>query len=154
MLKRPFPVLVACLLMACSDDPSPLEPLQDFTYALATNSCGPADGGITVVYMATSPFHSVPPSAPYLQVHLPKSLSAISNGSVFPVSESFADANVWFHGSGIERTANRGEVGVTSTSSATISTLVHGYVDLGFTDGFRLRGTFIAAWLPRQIRCG
>ena len=147
-LRRPILVLLAALLASCSDDPAPVAPLQDFTYAMATPACGPADGPMVLIYLATSPFESQP-SAPFIQVHIPKSFDDVNAGAVFPVSESLSDANAWFRGSGVERTANGGEVGVTSKS-----TVLSGYIDLRFPDGYRLRGSFIASWVPRQMLCG
>jgi len=149
MLKRFLPHLCVCLAAACSDDSSPLAPLQDFTYAMATPACGPADGPMVLIYLATSAFESQP-VAPFIQVHIPKSFDDVDAGAVFPVSESFSDANAWFRGSGVERTANGGEVGVTSKSTMVLS----GYIDLRFPDGYRLRGSFIAKWVPRQMLCG
>ena len=150
MLRRSFRGLLACLLVACNNEPAPLEPLRDLPHAAATNACGPADGAIVVVYLASTPIQSLQPSAPFVQVHIPKSFAELGAGSVFPISESLTDANAWFHGSGVERTANGGEVGVTSTSA----TAMTGYVDLRFPDGVRIRGTFSATWEPQQVLCG
>ena len=147
-LRRPILAMLAVLLASCNDDPAPLAPLQDFTYAMATPACGPADGPMVLIYLATSPFESQP-EVPFIQVHIPKSLDDINSGAVFPVSEAFSDANAWFRGSGVERTANGGEVGVTSKSPT-----VSGYIDLRFPDGYHLRGSFIASWVPRQMLCG
>jgi hypothetical protein len=150
VLKRFVPVLVACLSAGCGNESAPLAPLRALPHAVATNSCGPADGPLVVVYLASMPIESLQPVAPFVQVHIPKSFAELGAGSVFPISESFTDANAWFHGSGVERTANGGEIGVTSTSA----TAMAGYVDLRFPDGVRLRGTFTANFQPRLMLCG
>jgi hypothetical protein len=147
-LKGPILALLPALLASCSDDP-PVAPLSEFPYAMATPACGPADGPVVLIYLASTAFEQQP-SAPFVEVHIPKSFADVGVGAVFPVSESFSDANAWFRGSGVERTANGGEVGVTSKSTMVLS----GYIDLRFTDGFRLRGSFFASWVPRQMLCG
>lgn len=150
MIKRSLPALLLCLAAACSDDSAPTEPVNGLPYAVATNSCGPADGAMVAIYLAAQPVESLQPVAPYVQVHIHGSFADLAAGSVFQVSDSFQDANAWFHGSGVERTANGGEIGVTSRTSTAIA----GYVDLRFPDGARLRGTFSANWTPTQLLCG
>jgi len=150
VLKRLIPTFLAGLILGCSDDPAPLEPLRGLPYAVATPSCGPADGPAVLIYMASMPIESLQPVAPFVQVNIWRSITALDAGSVVPISESLSDAGAWFRGSGIERTANGGEVGVTSKSATTVS----GYIDLRFPDGFSLRGSFTATWTPRQMLCG
>jgi len=150
VIKRSLPALLVCLAAACSDESAPTEPVNGLPYAVATNSCGPADGAMVAIVLAAQPVEALQPVAPYVQIHIQGSFDALSAGAVFPISESYQDANAWFHGSGVERTANGGEIGVTSRTSTAIA----GYVDLRFPDGVRLRGTFSAAWEPRQLLCG
>ena len=146
-----IPVLIATIwLLACGSD-SPLEPLEGLPHALATNSCGPADASVVLVYIASQAIELPQPVAPYLQVHIPVSFGELARGDVFEVGESLEDANVWFYRSGLEtRIATRGEVGVTHTDASAIS----GYVDLQFEDGATLRGSYTASWHPRQLFCG
>jgi hypothetical protein len=142
--------IALCVLLACNDE-GPLEPLSEFPFALATPSCGPTDAPIVAIYLATQSFEVSQPVAPYVQVHVPTSSSQLKAGDVFEVNELFTAANAWFHGSGVEtREADRGEIGVTAFSASTLS----GYVDLEFNGGPRFRGTFVAAWQPRQLFCG
>ena len=150
MLKRPVFGLVACLLLACSDDSAPLEPLSELPYAVATPSCGPADGPAVLIYLASMPIESLQPVAPFIQVNIWRSITDLNPGTVVPISESLSDANVWFRGSGVEREATGGEVGVTSRTSTTLA----GYVDLRFADGPGMRGSFTATWTPREMLCG
>jgi hypothetical protein len=150
VLKRPVIGLLGCLLVACSDDPVPLEPLSELPYAVATPSCGPADGPAVLIYLASMPIESLQPVAPFVQVNIWRSITDLNAGTVVPISESLSDASVWFRGSGIEREATGGEVGVTSRTSTTLA----GYVDLQFADGFTMRGSFTATWTPRQMLCG
>lgn len=150
MLRRAC-LTLALLLTAACDDETPLAPLSELPYALATNSCGPTDAPSLLIYLASQPFDAGQPVAPYVQVHLPASVGELSTDKVFQVGESYTAANAWFHGSGVQtRTANGGEVGVSAPTSVTIS----GHVDLRFPEGARIRGTFIADWQPRQILCG
>ena len=82
---------------------------------------------------------------------MPIASSQLKAGDEFQVGELFSEANAWFHGSGVEtREADGGEVGVTAFNASTLT----GYVDLEFTGGPKFRGTFIAAWQPRQLLCG
>ena len=146
-----IPTLIAVVwLFACSSD-SPLEPLDGLPHALATNSCGPTDAPIVLVYLASQPVDLQQPVSPFLQVHIPVSFTELTRDAVFEVGESFHDANAWFYRSGLETTtATRGEVGVSHVSAGAIS----GFVDLEFEDGTRLRGSFSASWQPRQLLCG
>ena len=139
-----------CFLAACSDE-TPLEPLSQLPFAYATPSCGPTDAPIVLVYLAAQSFELAQPVAPFVQVHFPSASSQLKGGDVFRIGERFTDANAWFHGSGVQTTqATSGEVGVTAFSG----NLLSGYVDLEFADGPVFRGTFIAAWQPRQLLCG
>jgi hypothetical protein len=141
---------MACLLVGCGDDSAPTEPVSGLPHAAASNSCGPADGAAVVIYLASMPIESLQPVAPFLQVHIWRSITELGAGSVIPISESISDANAWFRGSGVERQATGGEVGVTSRSATSLG----GYVDLRFADGPRMRGTFTATWEPRAVLCG
>jgi hypothetical protein len=152
VLRRIYLGLTACLVAACSDGSEPTEPVSGLPHAAASNSCGPADGPAVVIYLASMPIESLQPVAPFLQIHIWRSITELDAGSVIRISESISDANASFHGSGVEmKTANDGEVGVTSKST----TVIAGYVDLRFPDGPRFRGTFSAAWEPRNLLlCG
>jgi hypothetical protein len=151
MIKRSVPALLACLIAACGDASVPTEPVSGLEHAVATNSCGPADGPAVAIYLAAQPVESLQPVAPYVQVQIGESFTALAAGSVYQVSDFFMEANAWFHGSGVEmKIANDGEVGVTTKSSTALT----GYVDLRFPDGLRFRGTFSANWEPRQVLCG
>lgn len=138
-----------CVLAACSE--TPLEPLSELPYAYATPSCGPADAPTVSIYLAAQSFELPQPLAPFVEVHLPSASSQLKAGDVFRISELFTEASAFFHTSGVEtRVANGGGVGVTEFKANILS----GYVDLEFTDVPRVRGTFIAAWVPRQLLCG
>ena len=144
-------LIVAFLVLIACDDEGPLEPLSEFPFALATPSCGPTDAPIVSIYLATQAFESSQPVAPYVQVQLLESEADLHAGDVFEIRALFTEANAWFHGSGVEtRAANRGEVGVTSFTNSTLS----GYVDVEFPGGSTFRGSFVAAWQPRQMLCG
>ena len=142
--------IALCVLSACRDD-TPFEPLSALPFAYATPSCGPTDAPIVAVYLAAQSFDLTQPVAPYIQIHLPSASSELKAGDVFRVRELFTQANAWFHGSGVEtKAATSGEVGVTTFGAGTLS----GYVDLEFPGGQTFRGTFSAAWQPRQLLCG
>jgi hypothetical protein len=148
--RRSLSGLLVCLLLACGDESAPLEPLRDLPYAAATNSCGPTDAPIVVIYLSAQLIQSLQPVAPFAQVHLPRSFAELTTG-VFRIGQSLADANAWFHGSGVEtKTATGGEVNVTDVRSSGLA----GYVDLVFPDGVRFRGTFASTWQPKQLLCG
>ena len=150
MLKRSVSTLLAVLVLSCSNESAPLEPLSELPYAVATPSCGPADGPAVLIYLASMPIESLQPVAPFVQANILRSITALDAGTVIQISESLSDANAWFRGSGVERQATGGEVGVTSRTTDTLA----GYIDLRFTDGAPLRGTFSATWTPRQMLCG
>jgi hypothetical protein len=136
--------------VACSNESAPIEPLRDLRYAAATNSCGPTDASIVLIYFAAQPIQSLQPVAPFVQVHLPRSFAELNTG-VYPIGQSLANANAWFHGSGVEtKTATGGEVSVTDVKSYGIA----GHIDLVFPDGVSFRGTFASTWQPRQLLCG
>jgi hypothetical protein len=137
-------------LLACGDDSAPLEPLSELPFAVATPSCGPADGPAVLIYLASTPIESLQPVAPFVQVNIWRSITELGAGSVVPISESISDATAWFRGSGVERQATGGEVGVTSRTTTALA----GSVDLRFADGPAVRGTFTAKWEPRQLLCG
>jgi len=149
VLKRSITTLLAGLILSCGDGGVPLEPLSELPYAVATASCGPADGPAVLIYLASMPIESLQPVAPFIQVNILRSITALDAGTVIQISESLSDANAWFRGSGVERQATGGEVGVTSRTTDTLT----GYIDLRFTDGAPLRGTFSATWTPRQMLC-
>ena len=141
--------LALCFIPACGE--TPLEPLSELPFAYATPSCGPTDAPIVLVYLAAQSFELAQPVAPFVQVHFPRSSSVLQAGDVFEIEEDYMEANAWFHGSGVEtRQAIDGEIGVTAFSANTLS----GYVDLEFPGGPTIRGSFIAAWQPRQLLCG
>ena len=150
-MSRLSPLAIAfCFLVAC-DDETPFEPLSEFPFAYATPSCGPTDAPVVLIYLATQPFESSQPVAPYIQVTVPSASSELKAGDVFDVGEPLTEANAWFHGSGVEtRTANDGEIGITAFSANVLS----GYVDLEFSGGPTFRGAFTADWQPRQLLCG
>jgi hypothetical protein len=142
--------LAACLFAACNDE-TPFEPLSGLPFAYATPSCGPTDAPSVLLYLAAQSFELPQPVAPFIQIHIPKG-DPLTAGDVFQIGEDFiTEANAWFHGSGVEtRQARGGEIGVTAFNANTLS----GYVDLEFENGPTFRGTFIAAWHPRQTFCG
>ena len=150
-MSRLSPLAIAfCFLVAC-DDETPFEPLSEFPFAYATPSCGPTDAPIVVIYLATQSLELPQLVAPYVQVNVPNASSELKAGDVFQVGELYTDANVSFHGSGVEtRTANDGEIGITAFSANVLS----GYVDLEFAGGPAFRGTFTATWQPKQLLCG
>ena len=151
MIKRSLLGFLACLSAACGDESVPTEPVPGLPNAVATNSCGPADGPAVAIYLAAQPVESLQPVAPYVQVNIQGSFNALGAGTVFRITESYQVASAWFHGSGVEvKIANDGEVGVTTKSATGLA----GYVDLRFPDGLRLRGRFSANWEPRQMLCG
>ena len=143
--------MVMWAAVACRDG-SPLEPLSALTYVTAIPSCGPADGPATVILLASAAFELPQPSAPYIQVFVPRRFTESSSGEVFEIGENFdEEANAWFYRSGVEtQSATRGEVGITSLRENTLT----GYVDLVFPDGVRMRGSFIASWQNRETFCG
>lgn len=141
--------LAPCFIPACNE--TPLEPLSELPFAYATPSCGPTDASIVLVYLAAQSFELSQPVAPFVQVHFPRASSELRAGDVFEIDEDYMEANAWFHGSGVAtRQAIGGEIGVTAFNANTLS----GFVDLEFLEGPAIRGSFIAAWQPRQLLCG
>ena len=142
---------VLSVLLACNDK-GPFEPLSELPFAYATNSCGPTDAPTVVIYLAAQSFQLPELVAPYIQVNVPVASSELKAGDEFEVQEDWTGANAWFHASGLEpRAANHGEVGITAFGANALS----GYVDLEFAGGLQFRGSFVAAWQPRQLLlCG
>ncbi len=143
--------MVMWAAVACNSR-SPLEPLSALPYATAVPSCGPVDGPATLIYLASAPFELTDPSAPYIQVFVPRRFTEDARGDVFQIGDQFnEESNAWFYRSGVEtQSATRGEVGITSLRENVLT----GYVDLIFPDGVRMRGSFIASWQNRATFCG
>lgn len=150
-MRKTILPLVIFLVAACNEN-SPLEPLTALPHAAATQSCGPADGPATLIYLASTPVELLQPSVPFIQVFVPRRFTESTPGDVFVVGEDFnEEASAWFHRSGVEmQSARRGEVGITALRGNQLT----GYVDLVFPDGVRMRGSFTASWHSREILCG
>jgi hypothetical protein len=143
-------VLVTVLAAACGGEP--LEPLDGLPHALATPSCGPADEAIVAIYLAAEPIESLQPAVPFVQVHIPASLSGLRAGQEWHVLDFPTRLTAWLYDDNgtTFRLADRGEVGISEASSSEIT----GYVDLRFQGGTRIRGRFEADWQPRELLCG
>ncbi len=144
-------IAVASLMMACRSNRI-LEPIDGLSHAVASNSCGPADGPATIIILASGPVELPQPPVPYVHVFVPRRLSEATSRAVFKIGDDInEDSNAWFFRSGVEqKSANRGEVGITAVRGNQLT----GYVDLEFPDGARIRGSFAATFQPRAILCG
>jgi len=128
-----------------------VDPPSGLAHSLATPSCGPADEPFTAIYLAAVPIESLQPPVPYVQVHVPESFAGLRAGLKWTVGESFPGGSAWLYSSASSPVAaNGGEVGITGASEDAVV----GYVDLRFSNGSRIRGTFDARRQSRQLLCG
>jgi hypothetical protein len=139
------------LAAACNSDRL-VKPVDGLPYALATPSCGPADGPATIIVLASTPVELPQPSVPYIQVFVPRRFTESTRGDVFEIGDDINEnSNAWFYRSGVEtKSARRGEVGITALRGNQLT----GYVDLEFPDGARIRGAFSATFHSVATFCG
>ena len=123
-------------------------PPEGLSHALAMNTCGPADGPATSIYLAGEPIEGVQPSSfPYVRIAIWHGVTELAGGS-FRV-----DTDV----SGVYYTApNTFEIA--SGGSVTVERVGTNYRITGVSHllfpSRRVVGTFTAPWVQLELLCG
>jgi hypothetical protein len=145
-MRRPV-ALLPCLLafgLGCGNVSGPPEGLS---HSLATNTCGPADGPATAIYLAPEPIQAVSPSYPYVRIAIWQDVTQLA-GETFRLDG--AASALYTPGAGTFEVASGGSVTIKRVGP---QTLVEGVVDLQFSFR-RVLGTFSAAWVQLELLCG
>ena len=139
---------LSCLLafgLGCGSASGPPEGLS---HALAMNTCGPADGAATAIYLAGDPIEGVAPSSfPYVRIAIWRGVTELAGGS-FRVD---THASGWY-------VTGPTTFEIASDGSVTIERVgtdyrIDGVSDLQFPSR-RVHGTFSANWVQLELLCG
>ena len=123
-------------------------PPEGLSHALATNTCGPADGPATWIYLAGDPIEGVQPSSfPYVRIAIWRGVTELAGGS-FRVDTDVS--GVYFTGPNTFEIASRGSVAVERVGT---DYRITGVSDLRFPSR-RVVGTFTADWVQLELLCG
>jgi hypothetical protein len=142
-------VIVAAVLAACTSDV--IVDLNEIPFAQAIASCGPADGPTVEVFLSATAFDN-PPAAPYLRLVFPASLSQLK-AQRFPVDGKY-DAAYALKVEGGSNAIATATSGALTVNAVRADSTIDGAIDVRFTDGTRVRQSFLAAWRGRRILCG
>ncbi len=123
-------------------------PPEGLSHALAMNTCGPADGAATSIFLAGEPIEGVQPSSfPYVRIAIWREVTQLAGGS-FRVD---TDAVGWyFTGPNTFEIASGGSVTVERVGAGY---RIDGGSDLRFSSR-RVLGTFSANWVQLELLCG
>ena len=131
--------------LACGSVSGPPEGLS---HALAMNTCGPADGAATSIYLAGEPIEGVEPSSfPYVRIAIWRGVTELAGGS-FRVDADVS--GVYFTGPTTFEIATGGRVTVERVGAGY---RIDGVSDLRFPSR-RVLGTFSANWVQLELLCG
>ena len=130
-------------LVAC-DDAGLLAPPAGLSHAVATSSCGAADGPAIALYLKGSEITGLPLSEPYLQVSVTGSLDALTAGRSWRIDEHHDNWAAFRSSTTDYEVAMSGVVAVTSAGADTIE----GNLILSFPSGREIRGGFHARRMP------
>ena len=123
-------------------------PPEGLSHALAMNTCGPADGAATSIYLAGEPIEGVEPSSfPYVRIAIWRDVSQLAGGS-FRVNTDAA--GLYFTGPNTFEIASSGSVTVERVGAGY---RIDGVSDLRFPSR-RVLGTFSASWVQLELLCG
>ncbi|MGE5803977.1 MAG: hypothetical protein ACM358_17160 [Gemmatimonadota bacterium] len=125
-------------------------PTADFTHAVSTFLCGPADGPATAVLLARDPIDGLQPSNPYVSVVIQRPASGLA-GTTWVVRTNLGNVSaVYVTGSGQQEEATSGTVRITRVVA---QERVEGSVDLRFPSR-NVTTAFSAPWIESFILCG
>lgn len=122
-------------------------------YAVAAQSCGPADGPAVSIYLTPEVVHSLEPVAPYVRINILQPLDRITERT-WTLNGAASDADgaaVYYTGAAGFEIATGGEVRVYTVDP---DRTLHGFADLRFPTLGRVRGEFDAVWNSRVTMCG
>jgi hypothetical protein len=112
------------------------------------NTCGPADGAATSIYLAGEPIEGVEPSSfPYVRITIWHGVMELAGGS-FRVDTDVA--GLYFTGPNTFEIASSGSVTVERVGAGY---RIDGVSDLLFPSR-RVLGTFSANWVQLELLCG
>lgn len=139
---------VSCVLAFSLGCGSVSGPPEGLSHALAMNTCGPADGAATSIYLAGEPIEGVEPSSfPYVRIAIWRGVTQLAGGS-FRVD---TDVTGWyFTGPNTFEIASGGSVTVERVGAGY---RIDGVSDLRFPSR-RVLGTFSANWIQLELLCG
>jgi len=141
-------VFAAFALLGCGGDAAP-GPVPGYSFAYATNECGPADGPAMTLYLSERAVDSLPPAGAHLAV-------AVWVGRDAAVGRTFSSSDQPALGFATEcGPAFRCDPAVAwrVTLRGFARDTLDGSVDLRL--GQRVvAGSFRARWMPRGIYCG
>ncbi|HSA55515.1 MAG TPA: hypothetical protein VLE53_07410 [Gemmatimonadaceae bacterium] len=146
-------VLLPGLLLVPSscDDPESPRPLSEYPFALATRSCGPADGPAMAIYLTPTEATDLP-VVPYFQFYLMRSPAELEGRTwVWPSADETVAA--W------ECTVTGGAcaespAGAIALGRFAVDSAIAVVVDLRRQNGERVRAHATARWLGREVICG
>ena len=120
-----------------------------FSYAAATNDCGPADGPAVSIYLAAVPLQALQPPTPYVRLIVWQPVGRLAGrswslgaGEAAAVRAESNDATDW---------ATSGNVIVEAVDA---DNTVRGSAELWFPDATKLTVTYAAVWIPSTTFCG
>ena len=140
-----LPGFVLAFSLGCESVSGPPEGLS---HALAMNSCGPADGAATSIYLAGDPIEGVEPSSfPYVRIAIWYGVTELAGGSFHVDTDASA---LYFTGPDTFEIASGGSVTVERVGAGF---RIDGVSDLRFPSR-RVLGTFSASWVQLELLCG
>jgi len=143
MVKR---LSVLALSLGCSVFTGP----GNFSHAVATFGCGPADGPATWITLASRPIPPAGPRFPYVAIMIDEPLSALAGRTFLAGSGGTAGATYVAFLNSFEY-ASMGRVIIGSVDA---DSTIHGEVSLTFPSR-QVVGAFTAPWIQRTgILCG
>jgi hypothetical protein len=123
-------------------------PPNGLSHALAMNTCGPADGAATSIYLAGEPIEGVEPSSfPYVRIAIWHGVTQLAGGSFRVDTDAAA---LYVTGPDTFEIASGGSVTVERVGA---SYRIDGVSDLRFPSR-RVLGTFSANWVQLELLCG
>lgn len=150
--SRTFRICVLALLSVSCSSGSIVGSTEILPYAVAAQSCGPADGPAVSIYLTPDVVRSLEPTTPYVRINILQPLDRLTERS-WRLNGAAADADgaaVYYTGAGSE-IATDGEVRVSTVDP---DRTLHGFAELRFPTLGRVRGEFHAVWNPRAMLCG
>ena len=142
--------MVISFSMACGGSGISAPPVG-FTYAIATRSCGPADGPAVAIYLAPDPVTSLEPATPYVRMYVAESVNALA-GRTWILAGSKSAGGAWLHSAASNYEIATG--GYMIVSSVSSDNTIEGKVNITFPNAGRIRGGFRAVWVPNTVLCG
>lgn len=150
MIKRSA-LLLACaaalyLGLSCEASTGP----RTFPWAVATFSCGPADGPATGIALARKPIQDLHPSYPYVSVLIQRSVSDLGETEWNVEADSFDISATYVRGANHSEQAIAGTVRIDRVGS---DKQVEGRVELRFPST-QVSDGFSAVWVESLVMRG